>query len=178
MDIWICRGMKSTQKMSEVNISNFYFLCIYVQKSITKISKNGNYIWQFCTCFWDRISLNSRGCPQMNSDLPWRSQMRTTMSETCTSKQIKVTIIIKVTIVWVEFAKDLKFQRKMSYLFCGWTVVHSSGLHGHLGGTSSLSCFTHRVFKCSTKRNAAYLLLCRLVCLRVSWRHCEDPKYQ
>lgn len=36
--------MKSTQKMSEVNISNFYFLCIYVQKSIPKISKNGNYI--------------------------------------------------------------------------------------------------------------------------------------
>lgn len=36
--------MKSTQKMSEENISNFYFLCIYVQKPITKISKNGNYI--------------------------------------------------------------------------------------------------------------------------------------
>lgn len=31
MDIWICMGMKSTQKMSEENISNFYFLCIYVQ---------------------------------------------------------------------------------------------------------------------------------------------------
>lgn len=172
--VWVWNLHRKWVKKIFLTFTSSVYMC---KQSITKISKNGNYIWQFCTCFWDRISLNSQGCPQMNSDLPWRSQMRTTMPGTCTSKQIKVTII-KVTIVWVEFAKDLKFQRKMSYLFCGWTVVHSSGLHGHLGGTPSPSCFTHRIFKYSTKGNAVYLLLCRLVCLRVSWRHCEDPRYQ
>lgn len=64
----------------------------------------------------------------MNNDLPWRSQMRTTMSETCTSKQTKVTIIIKVTIVWVEFAKDLKFQKKCRTCFAvgPWSTPQAS----------------------------------------------------